>query len=824
MDATLTEQLRERLSTLVPLCNLAPSYQEQILAGAELMQFRKREYVFRQGERDHYSYYLLDGAIEMYAGDQLIKKVSGGEAASFQPLAQLQPRQMSALAVSAVSVLRIDRSLLDKLLSVGERAPRAAGGAIEVAEIKTAASADWLTRMLRSDLFAKIPPSNIQTLLESLEAVEAKAGQVVIRQGDPGDYYYAIQSGRCEVVRQTSHGKREIRLAELGPGDTFGEEALVSNATRNATVRMLSDGELARLTKDIFINLISAPLLKTVTLDEARSRVANGALLLDVRFPEEYEENGIEDSINVPLNVLRARAKQLDKRRPYVVYCDTGGRSSTAAFILTELGFDACYVQGGGVSETPLLPVAPAASAAPVSADAPPTVAPAPFDGDTTIDCDVRASALAAELERANFQIEEARRMMADAQRAKEEAKQLVQRQLAERERLAAEAERARATMVEAERLKREIEQQKLAAERQAERRHREHAERLAALERETEQRLRDKEQGLEALYRKNAEELERMQLDNAEAMRKLEAERAQITLADTTSRERLEAAMRLEAELEQTAQQQAQELAEREQQLRQDLERQLREERRRLEAEFASTAEELQRARREREAAEGARQAAAEEAARIIEEFKASHARARAAEEARLQEERRKLHEEAERIRAALKQALRDKQEAELAAHESARELTALRDKHSQALSHAGAAQSELRAELERMERRASDAAQRMRAATAAAEDAISQQRENERKLESSYESHQELFQQLQRELDEWVAEQEQAQSSTDARSVAARQREAQERIRARAKSGRTDLDRHDQTLMDELAAQLRDLSASHGVSGARR
>ena len=56
----------------------------------------------------------------------------------------------------------------------------------------------------------------------------------------------------------------EIKLAELKAGDTFGKQALISGAKRNATVRMVSNGDLARLTKDDFTILIKAPLLDEI--------------------------------------------------------------------------------------------------------------------------------------------------------------------------------------------------------------------------------------------------------------------------------------------------------------------------------------------------------------------------------------------------------------------------------------------------------------------------------------------------------------------------------------------------------------------------------
>ena len=155
------------------------------------------------------------------------------------------------------------------------------------------------------------------------------------------------------VTRETPLNKDGIRLAELGPGDSFGEEALIAEAKRNATVRMLTDGVLVRLSKSDFRELMNDPLLHYV--DEARAQeiVAGGGKWLDVRLPSEYQNLRIEDSLNVPLYFIRLKLATLQKDTPYVVCCDTGRRSAAAAFILVEKGFDA-YVLKGGITNAQL--------------------------------------------------------------------------------------------------------------------------------------------------------------------------------------------------------------------------------------------------------------------------------------------------------------------------------------------------------------------------------------------------------------------------------------------------------------------------------------
>jgi rhodanese-related sulfurtransferase len=149
------------------------------------------------------------------------------------------------------------------------------------------------------------------------------------------------------VTRETPLNKEGIRLAELGVGDTFGEEALISDAKRNATVTMLTDGAVMRLGKDDFCTLLNEPMLNWVTLEQAEEIVANGGIWLDVRLPSEFENFHKPDAINMPLYFIRLKLDTLDPETPYVVCCDTGRRSSAGAFILSERGFNAYVLKDG---------------------------------------------------------------------------------------------------------------------------------------------------------------------------------------------------------------------------------------------------------------------------------------------------------------------------------------------------------------------------------------------------------------------------------------------------------------------------------------------
>ena len=128
----------------------------------------------------------------------------------------------------------------------------------------------------------------------------------------------------------------------------FGEEALGAGVKRNATVAMKSDGVLLRLAKPDFEALLKAPLLHRLSRSAAEARVAAGqATWLDVRYPVEFAQDGLPGAINVPLNEIRSAYGILDAGREYIVYCQSGRRSSAAAFLLAQHGFSACCLEGG---------------------------------------------------------------------------------------------------------------------------------------------------------------------------------------------------------------------------------------------------------------------------------------------------------------------------------------------------------------------------------------------------------------------------------------------------------------------------------------------
>jgi len=243
-----------------------------------------------------------------------------------------------------IEYIMIDSDLLDVLLTWDQT------GQYEVAELRgdgLDVTGDWMTTLLQTKAFHRIPPANIQAIFMRMQRINYRASDVVIKQGTEGDFFYVVVAGKCIVTRETPLNKEGIKLAELGPGDSFGEEALIAEAKRNATVTMFSDGTLMRLGKHDFQTLLNEPLLQWVDQQKAREIVAHGGKWLDVRLPSEFQNFRIDDAVNIPLYFIRLKLNALDKNTQYVVCCDTGRRSSAAAYILSERGFEAYVLKGG---------------------------------------------------------------------------------------------------------------------------------------------------------------------------------------------------------------------------------------------------------------------------------------------------------------------------------------------------------------------------------------------------------------------------------------------------------------------------------------------
>ncbi len=328
------------LKRFIPLNTLSDEQFAQLISELDIEEVEKGGLVFDQGDFTKEFIYLISGSIALYAGEMEMEVITTGSEAARFAIAHQLPRKVKGAAKTKSRIVRVPTNKLDK-----EKKPKPAE--TYMVDEQASQGGDWMATMLQSPVFQKLPAANLQKVMMKMEEVAFEPGQMVVKQGDPADYYYIIKQGTCELTRQSGKDSKPIKLAELHDCASFGEDALLSDAPRNVTVTMKGNGQLLRLTKEDFITLVKEPVLQYVDFDEASGKVQEGAAWLDVRDADIYKDGHIEESNNIPFFSLRMKISALKHDQLQLLVCENGRTSEAAAFLLLKFGFNALILKGG---------------------------------------------------------------------------------------------------------------------------------------------------------------------------------------------------------------------------------------------------------------------------------------------------------------------------------------------------------------------------------------------------------------------------------------------------------------------------------------------
>lgn len=340
MGVTAQETIQILAKHYSPFVHLPASALPEAERAMRFFDLRPGEEIRIRSRRVEGYLYLVDGDITVdLEGD--VRRHSFRDERKLPIKLPPAPTRVTVTAETPARLCQIESEDLDLLMSWQE----------------LAASADLLVgsqtrerfRQIQQSClaFRQLPLDCVERALARMTPVAVKIGDQVVVQGDPADAFFVIVEGEADVWSQGIYDDEQSLVNRLGPGSAFGEEALILSGSRNATVRMTTDGELLRLEKDDFNELIAASQIETVSAPVAKSMLENGYRLLDVRYDEEYEDERIPGSILIPLPELRKRFGELDAAERYLVLCKGGRRAQVATMLLNQRRIKAVTIEGG---------------------------------------------------------------------------------------------------------------------------------------------------------------------------------------------------------------------------------------------------------------------------------------------------------------------------------------------------------------------------------------------------------------------------------------------------------------------------------------------
>lgn len=348
IDPNSTEGQNLRKS--FPLATMPAQQFNLLCAEISVSEIPKGEFLFTRNDNTEAFIYLIDGSVSLEAGTLKIETISANSNSAKFALAHQFPRKISARAINNVRYISLKLNAFDQQEVEHEEKESVYMIDNDDSEKEAKNKGDWMSALLKSPVFQRLPAMNLQQVIISLQEVKLEKGEVLFRQGDVGDYYYLVREGRCTLSRKASERAKEIILTELGENETFGEDALLSGEPRSMTITAATDMVLSRIDKDRFISLIKKPALKYITYPELLHEQAKDItpVILDIRPVNEYNEVHLEGSRNIPFFSLRMYIKDLKKEtKKIIIICADGTLSEAAAFALIKNKIDAVILKGG---------------------------------------------------------------------------------------------------------------------------------------------------------------------------------------------------------------------------------------------------------------------------------------------------------------------------------------------------------------------------------------------------------------------------------------------------------------------------------------------
>ncbi len=319
---------------------------QTLCAKLVIVDFPAHTEIIKEGSPGDFFYFIQNGRLEVMkltkSGQQAkLAIITSGQGFGEISLLTGSNRFSSVRSLTSVTLYKLSKKDFEDIV---QREP-----AFKKTLLKKAEEYTEYNKIKILQPFALLEPDRMYAVLARMIEKTYSLGEDIIVQGDRGDFYYVIKSGRVAVLQKKKGEQETKQLAVLGEGDAFGEEALIRSDPRNATCRAIEETTVYALDKVDFAQVMQASFIDNIFVEDiSPENYLDKYVVIDARVPKDYEAEHIKGAINIPMEILRQKYDELDRTKSYITYCSINdSRGMTSAFLLKNHGFNAKCLRGG---------------------------------------------------------------------------------------------------------------------------------------------------------------------------------------------------------------------------------------------------------------------------------------------------------------------------------------------------------------------------------------------------------------------------------------------------------------------------------------------
>jgi CRP-like cAMP-binding protein len=251
------------------LARLSPASRSELATKVRCLQFSAGTDIVRQGDHGETFYIVLDGEADVLVSTESgvetkVATLVAGQCFGERALIEEETRNATVRAQGVLRVFELGRSTFFDTLEKAD---------IELQNVTALIRSTQAIR--RSPVFEDLSPAAMLSLQKRLGRASHQKDDIIFEQGSIGDRFYLVESGILAVLA----GDPLEQIATLGPGEFFGEFALLYDSPRSATIRSTADGELLFLDRAQFREVMNRDFVSTLNIqDVAKSRVQQGGM------------------------------------------------------------------------------------------------------------------------------------------------------------------------------------------------------------------------------------------------------------------------------------------------------------------------------------------------------------------------------------------------------------------------------------------------------------------------------------------------------------------------------------------------------------------